>query len=138
MFANAAISWQSTRQQIITLSSTEAELVALNELTREMAWISIMMESIGLKSRTPLIVHQDNMSTEAIANDLSNTRRTKHLDVRQKYVTQCIERKLVEIRHCPTTDMIADIFTKPLESKSFERQRNALGLVSLSTLRVKK
>jgi hypothetical protein len=134
MFANAAISWQSTRQQMITCSSSEAELVALNELAKEMAWIRQMMNGFGIKYKTPLRIWQDNMSTEAIAKDITNTKRTKHLDNRAKFINKCVERKWFDIKHIDTAQMVADIFTKPLGPQSFINHRNSLGLVSQSTL----
>jgi KUP system potassium uptake protein len=134
MFANAAINWASVRQQLITLSSLEAELVALNEMTREMAWVRNMLKSVGIHTQKPLLMHQDNESTKYIAEDITNDRRTKHLDVREKYVNLCVEKKMFDIKWVPTESMVADIFTKPLAPTTFLNHRDSLGLVSQATL----
>lgn len=136
MFANAAVSWQSTRQQIIACSSSEAELVALNELSREMKWMRNLMTGIGIHANGPLRLWQDNMSAESIANNLFNDKRTKHMDVREKFINLQIEQKQQEIKHIASEDMVADIFTKPLTPNLFTKHRAALGLVSQSSLTV--
>ncbi len=96
----------------------------------------MMLNGFGIKYKTPLRIWQDNMSTEAIANDIMNTKRTKHLDTRAKFINQCIERKYFRIKHIATDMMTADIFTKPLGPQLFEKHRHSLGLVSQSTLKV--
>jgi hypothetical protein len=136
MFANAAISWSSTRQQAIAASSSEAELYALNELSREMKWIRNLMRGIGITTMLPLRLWQDNTATESIANNLLNNKRTKHIEVRERFVNLEVEQKNQEIQHLDTADMIADIFTKPLRQSLFYKHREALGLVSQSTLTI--
>jgi histone deacetylase 1/2 len=135
MFANAAICWQSTKQQALTCSSTEAELYALNELSREMKWMKNLMANVGIIAKTkPMILWQDNTSTQSIANDLLNDHRTKHMDVREKFVTLQIEQKQQELRNIDSQDQIADIFTKPLSFTPFQKHTLALGLTRQSDL----
>lgn len=136
MFANAAVSWQSIRQQAIASSSTEAELYALNELSREMKWMKNLMHGLGLFTKSPLRLWSDNQSTISIANNLFNNKKTKHIEVRERFVNLQIEQKEQEVQYIHTDSQTADIFTKALMKNKFTTHRAALGLVSQSVLTV--
>ena len=48
---------------------------------------------------------------------LSSSKRTKHINVRYFFIEDRIEKGDLSIEHCPTKDMLADFFTKPLPTK---------------------
>ena len=49
----------------------------------------------------------------------SSGKRTRHFDIKYYYITDLIKRKLVQIKYCPTNDMIADYMTKPIVGSKF-------------------
>lgn len=51
MMAGGAISWSSRKQRLVTLSSAEAEYVALSELSQEIYWIRMMLIRTWISSR---------------------------------------------------------------------------------------
>ena len=53
----------------------------------------------------------------------SSTKRTKHINVRYYFVHDCWLKKDMEIEYCPTDDMLADFFTKPLQGSLFRKFR---------------
>jgi len=44
---------------------------------------------------------------------------TRHFEIKLFYVTNLVERKEVTIEYCPTDEMMADFFTKPLVGNKF-------------------
>ncbi|WJX56743.1 hypothetical protein P8452_42373 [Trifolium repens] len=54
--------------------------------------------------------------------------RTKHIDIRNHFIRELVEKKVVTLEHIATEDQLADIFTKPLDAVRFERMRSALGV----------
>ena len=60
------------------------------------------------------VVHQDNKSTILLAENgrMSSSKRTRHLNIRYFFVTDCIKAKELSIKYCPTKEMVADYFTK--------------------------
>jgi hypothetical protein len=48
----------------------------------------------------------------------------KHIEIGQKYVTELIEKKMIELTYCPTKDMLADILTKPLKKVALWNSEN--------------
>jgi len=80
----------STKQKINTKSSTEPELVTINDSTAQVLWMRHFLASQGLHVPT-MTIYQDNKSTILLAENwkTSSSRRTKHLDIRYFFVTIC-------------------------------------------------
>ncbi|KAG7353002.1 reverse transcriptase RNA-dependent DNA polymerase [Nitzschia inconspicua] len=112
----------STRQKINTRSSTEAELVGVNDAMSIILWTRHFLEAQGYTVREN-VVYQDNESAMLLEKNgrRSSTKRTRHLDVRYFFVTDNIHRGKMSIEYCPTGDMVADYFTKPLQGSQFRK-----------------
>ena len=67
------------------------------------------------------ILFQDNKSTILLENNgrASVGKRSRHLDIRYFFITDHIQRGNLEVQYCPTEQMTADYFTKPLHGKKF-------------------
>ena len=66
-------------------------------------------------------------------NNIKN-KRTKHIEVKYFWIRQQVEEDRLRVEYCPTNEMIADIFTKPLGRTNFEMNRDRLRVVNLSQL----
>jgi hypothetical protein len=118
---------KSKKQKLVSRSSTESELIALNEGLPEVLWAKQFIEDLGFKQNI-ITVYEDNQSSIILANKNKGATltRTKHIQVRFFYVKQLIEQKHINIEYLPTIDMIADILTKPITGKLFIKLRNAI------------
>lgn len=76
------------------------------------------------------MIMEDNQGAIAIAQNPVGHARTKHIDIRYHYVRECVQSGAVCLKYCPTNDMMADIFTKPLPKCKFEKLRAGIGLLS--------
>ena len=65
--------------------------------------------------------YQDNKSMILLAENgrASSSKRTRHLNVRYYFVTDQIKKGYVKVAFCPTADMLADFFMKPLQGTLF-------------------
>ena len=117
----------STRQKLNTKSSTEAELVGVDDLMPMILWTRQFMEGQGYVI-CDNVVYQDNQSAMLLENNgqRSSTKRTRHLDIRFFFVTDRILAKQLRVEYCPTGDMWADVFTKPLQGAPFIKFRNLI------------
>ncbi|KAG5867496.1 Retrovirus-related Pol polyprotein from transposon TNT 1-94, partial [Gonioctena quinquepunctata] len=90
--AGGAISWLSQRQAMVATSTTEAEIVAANEATKEIIWLSRLFEGIiGLK-HVP-ILQVDNSAAVRLAQNPEFHRRTKHISIKYFFIEK-IRRKI--------------------------------------------
>ena len=72
------VSWSSKRQQLVTLSSTEAELVALCHASKEGIWMSHMLSEVGILTG-PFTMYEDNIPCIRISEEPREHQRTKHI-----------------------------------------------------------
>jgi hypothetical protein len=110
----------STRQKINTKSSTEGELVAVNDVLPQILWTKYFLEAQGY-SANDLVKYQDNKSTMLLEK---NSKRTRHLNIQYFFIADRIQSKEVKIEYCPTNDMVADFFSKPLQASLFQKFRD--------------
>ena len=117
----------STRQKINTKSSTEAELVGVNDVMPQVLWTRYFLDGQGYGVKES-IVYQDNKSTILLAENgkASSGRRTRHINIRYFFVKDRVDSGEVKIEYCPTKEMVADFFTKPLQGSQFTKLRNEI------------
>jgi len=126
MIGGNTILSKSNKQKINTRSSTETELIAVDDMLPTVQWATLFMKDQGYYLET--IIKEDNKSAILLMKNgrLSSGKRTKRLDIRYFYVQDLIRRGIVKIEHCRTEDMIADFFTKPLQGRRFKLLRDII------------
>jgi hypothetical protein len=115
----------STKQKLVTRSSTEAEVVGVHDVMPQLIWTAHFLEAQGVHINES-ILYQDNTSSILIERNgrRSSTKRTRHMNIRFFFIKDQVESNSVKIEHCPTAEMIADFFTKPLSGGQFRKLRN--------------
>jgi hypothetical protein len=118
---------RSTRQKINTKSSTEAELVGVDDVMPQVMWTRYFLEAQGYKV-SECTIYQDNQSTMLLAKNgkASSSKRTRHIALRYYFVTDRVKSKEVSIEYCPTEEMNADFLTKPLQGILFRKFRDRI------------
>ena len=117
MVGIGAVTSNSTKQKINTQTSTEATLVGVDEELSKVLWARLLMLAQGWTVNNN-ILYQDNQATMKLAKNgkRSSGKRTKHIDIQYFYVTYKIAAgDVTTIGYCPTKEMVADYFTKPLQ-----------------------
>jgi hypothetical protein len=119
VFGNVVF-WKSSKQRIVVISSTEAELVALDEGATYAVWIMELLDELMLQYKAPVLIYQDNLSTMTMAKSgKGQFKRTKHIANRYFWVKQFIDSDEIQLKYVPTNSMIADILTKPLFGEKY-------------------
>ena len=113
---------ESSKQKIVTRSSTESELVAISDSLLQILWMREYMLNAGILLG-PAILFQDNMITIFFANKgRSTSERTRHIKIRYFFIHHYINTNEIVVVHMPTADMIADIImTKPLHNALIDK-----------------
>ena len=117
---------KSSSQKINTKSSTESEIVALSDNSSQVIWTRNFLISQGYEV-APAKIYQDNTSTMSLVkNGKSNSERTKHISTRFYFIKDRVDNLEIKIEHMRTTEMIADILTKPVTGALFIKLRSLL------------
>ena len=124
-----AVSWRSKLQDVVTLSTTEAEYISGVHAGQEMIWFHNLLEELGYTFTGPHTLHIDNMSAIAFSQNPEHHGRMKHLDLKYLWLRDEVSRKkTIRTVHCPTDFMPADILTKPLPLVKVKTAFELLGL----------
>ena len=98
--------------------------------TSEVVWIRNLLQSLGLT--VPMAhLHYDNQAALHIANTPIFYERTKHIEVDCHFVRERILSKVIAPRYTPTTEQLADIFTKAWGQRQFCYLLSKLGAADL-------
>jgi hypothetical protein len=132
MLNGAAISWKTKLQPSVSLSTCEAELIALAFCVQEGIWLRrLVSELLPERDMEAIEVNEDNQSTIALVRNHRFSNRTKHVDIRYFFMREHFADGEFAIKYCPTQEMTADIFTKALSRVTFEYLRSKLGMRDL-------
>jgi hypothetical protein len=114
--AGAPIIWKSQLQKEVTLSSTEAEYVALTEAAREICWVKNLfteLQDFTKMKWSAVKVHVDNQSAISLVRDHTNSRRSRHISLRNHFCREQHEKGTITVEYINTTKQLADVLTKP-------------------------
>ena len=91
------ISFQSIKQNFVTLSVTEAEIAVRVMVAQDMLYIYRLFKSLELKVEMPMVRKMDNSGTVDIANSWSVGGRTRHVNVRNYFLCKLKDQGLLVI-----------------------------------------
>ncbi|XP_055848463.1 uncharacterized protein LOC129913688 [Episyrphus balteatus] len=132
LLSGAAISWKSTKQRTVSLSTTEAEYVSLSEASKEAIYLRSILLELGFLDFAKTKIFVDNRGALCLANDHVFHARTKHIDIKHHFVRESVVAGMFVLQHIPTDQMTADILTKPLSREVHSKCTEALGLRKLN------
>ena len=117
----------STKQKLNTRSSTETEIVGIDDCMPAICWTRYFLNAQGYGVREN-IVYQDNKSAILLEKNgtASSSKRTKHLNIRYFFVTDRIAKGEMSVEWCPTGDMVGDFMTKPTQGSVFKKFRDQI------------
>ena len=124
---DGVIHGRSSKQTLNSKSSTETELIGVSDYLPYPIWLINFYSEQGYEIKR-VVLQQDNESTIRM---LTNGRRScgpksRHIGIRFFWSTNRLQLMRSEIEHCPTTRMLADFFTKPLQGKLFRTMRDVV------------
>lgn len=126
----AAISWKSKKQDLVALSSTEAEYVACSIAAKEAIWLMRLAKELDLDlTNQSQLLFVDNQGAIKLSENPRFHERIKHIDIHYHFVREAHDKGLIQLAYLPTADMTANIMTKPLPRETHWKHVKALGLV---------
>ncbi|XP_022834927.1 uncharacterized protein LOC111362485 isoform X2 [Spodoptera litura] len=76
----------------------------------------------------PIVIYEDNNGCISIANNPTNHKRTKHIDIKYHFSREQIEKNVIKLNYIPTGQQLADALTKPLPAVTFHEMTRNMGL----------
>jgi hypothetical protein len=129
------IGWRANKQDTVTTSTTEAELLALAQAAKEGLYMGRLLDELSVKLTLHGIqIFCDNAQTIGLINkDIARLQtRLRHVDIHNHWLRQEAQAKRIRVDYVPSGDMLADGLTKPIINTSFDAFIHQLGLVEVS------
>ena len=122
--------WKSKLQDSTTLSTTEAEYVALSDALKVFLPLKWLVKEMIGETGCPKLqdinftttVMEDNQSAFHLATNQQVTSRTRYLLSRYHWFWSHVNKEFKLVK-CPTDEMLADYLTKPMPRITFEENR---------------
>ena len=117
----------SAGQKLTTRSSTEGEIVAVDDCMSLILWAREFLLAQGFQVRRNIIL-QDNMSSILLEKNgrASSGKRMRHINIRYYFVADRSNKGECEIEWTPGENMVADYLTKGLQGREFRRFRDVI------------
>jgi hypothetical protein len=135
------VAWRASKQDTVTTSTTEAELLALSQVAKEAIFTSRLLKELQVTLSDPIItIKCDNTQTIRLVNEDVAKLQTKlrHVDIHNHWLRQEVTRKMIKVEYVPSDNMIADGFTKALPANKWASFLDQLGLVKRKEIPLKK
>ncbi|KAB5587551.1 Copia protein [Ceratobasidium theobromae] len=123
LMAGAAVAWSSKRQTSISLSTMEAEFVALCNTAKEVMSIRQFLDDLGIayESGVPSPILCNNQATIESVHNPTHKTRAKHINIAFNFICNEIHKGTISVSYMPTNDNLADMLTKPLNTIKHHR-----------------
>jgi hypothetical protein len=124
------VAWRANKQNTVTTSSTEAELLALSQTAKETIYMSRLLNTLKLQIDEPLAIECDNRQTIRLLVEEVAKLQTKlrHVDIHSHWLRQEVQKGTIQLKWQETKKMMADGLTKALNKAVFHRFIELLGL----------
>ncbi|GMF28765.1 unnamed protein product [Phytophthora fragariaefolia] len=125
--------YKSRKQRIVTDDTCCAEFVAASECSTMIVWTHNLCKELNLTRYHPTVLYQDNQATITVLTEIKGNYKTKSVDLKYHKVRDFQERGEFEVRYCPSSENLADIFTKALGPTLFRKFRQRMNVMALPT-----
>ena len=106
--------------------------MALTHAAKEAIWIQQFLGDVLFPPTIPITILGDNQGALALAINPAFHMRTKHIRVQHHFIRDCVTNKEIDLEYIPTTNQVADIFTKGLPFSKHSKFTLCMGIVNVS------
>ncbi|GKB73939.1 retrotransposon protein, putative, ty1-copia subclass [Tanacetum coccineum] len=121
------VSWKAMLQQVVALSTTEAEYMALTEAVKEAIWLRELLEELGIELNN-VADNCDNQGAIYLSRNHVFHERTKHIIVRNHFIREVLEAKTVNVLKVGTKHNVADALTKVIPGLKLQHSLELLNV----------
>jgi hypothetical protein len=119
-YAGCALTWSSRLLSSIILSTNHTEYAGTAVASREAKFLHSTFSFLGLTGAvSPIALFGDNTGAVSLTRNPVAHAKNKHIDIADHYVRELVTAGVISTSHISTVDMVADIFTKPLDAVKF-------------------
>jgi Reverse transcriptase (RNA-dependent DNA polymerase) len=125
------VTWRSKKQNVVALSSAEAEFRGMSKGLCELLWLRKLMTELGYGPQEEMELFCDNKAAIDISHNPVQHDRTKHVEVDRHFIKNNLEEKIIRFPFVRSEDQLADVLTKAVSTKIFDISLDKLGMIDI-------
>ena len=118
--------WSSRRQDVVSMSITEADYIACSEAAKDAQWIRQLLKEFKMEIR--LTLYTDNEAALKLTKTQTFHRRTRYIEHRYHYVRELVDQDLIQITGIKGKNNPADPLTKLLPMSSIGQWKTEVSI----------
>lgn len=127
------IAWRTFKEKCVSLSTMEAEFVAMTEAAKELLWFDRILDECITKRiinrrKEQSLLYVDNQATIDFVKSPIENYRTKHIDIKLFFIRDLVYKDIFCVKFVRSKNNLADIFTKPLTRAELVKFRECIHL----------
>ena len=111
---------------IVALSTTEAELYSAVLTAQDMMFVYHVVVGLELRVKLPMTLYCDNNGAVQLANNWSVGGRTRHVDIKQNFLSELKDNGLLKVEWMSGEDITPDMHTKNVSKILFDKYSKEL------------
>jgi hypothetical protein len=131
------IGWQANKQDTVTTSTTEAELLALSQAAKEGQYIMRLLKELSVTlDDHKIYIECDNQQTiRLVTTEIARLQtKLRHVDIHNHWLRQEVQKGRIDVRYTPTKEMIANGLTKALSKSEFKVFLEQVGIFEITEI----
>jgi hypothetical protein len=120
---DSLVAWLIKKKGSISLSTTETEYITYATYCTQVLWMIQTLADLEVKYTALIPIHCDNTSAISVSKNPVFHSKTKNIPIKSHFLREQVTNQTFQVHYIPTTEQIADIFTKPLAKTPFEYLR---------------
>jgi hypothetical protein len=129
------VGWRANKQNTVTTSTTEVELLSLSQGAKEGQFIKRLLDklSVILDNQRIRIQCDNRQSISLLTSEIARLRtKLRHVDIHNHWLRQEVRDRRVTVEHVSTKTMIANGLTKALPRNDFNEFVRQVNLVNIT------
>jgi hypothetical protein len=127
---DSLVSWLSKKQGSISLSTTKEGYIAAVTCCTQILWMIQTLADLKVNYTDLITIHCDNTSAISVSKNHVLHSKTKHIPIKYHFLKEKVTNRVVQLNYIPSTEQIADIFTKLLATAPFGYLHQKLGVIT--------
>jgi Reverse transcriptase (RNA-dependent DNA polymerase) len=125
------VTWQSKKQNVVTLSSAETEFRGMVKCICEMLWLRKLLMEVGYGPQTEMNLYCDNKAAIDISHNPVQHDRTKHIEIDRHFIKEKLDARVIKMPFVRSSEQLADMLIKVVSTKIFQESLNKLGMMDI-------
>ena len=118
---------KSSKQQLVSTSSTQSEVRALQALVVDVIYVVELCRELSRPLKLPVIVFEDNEAVISLSREMtSRAKRCKHFLMAISWIREQVELGLIKLEQIADEQNRSDVLTKIITGSQFRRKASDL------------